>query len=164
MGNLISNKQGHKHSNVDLSNGGTSVLVSFLALAGSRLAKVQSEIDLITWLVSRDQGVLGVGVVGFDLSDMPWSKNCEEFDRQKKFLRSVISRIRSKVDVQFVEYNPPYLETYTDCLNKLLDSFEFSMVSQTSPEWCLLPNKTLDKCEKHGVFLHEAGCVVCNDG
>lgn len=163
MSNTISNQQSTSNSDLHLSNGATSVLICFLAMAGSQLAQRECEIDLITWLSSRDQGILGSGVVGFDLSELPWSRLEDEFRHQKIFLANVIDRIQLGLDAPLVDYDPPHLDVLASGLLELLSSFEFSMINASQPEWWLLPSPTQEKCDTHRVFLHEAGCVVCND-
>ncbi len=163
MANVISNDSADESVFLQLSNGGMSVVVSTLALSGSHLAKEKHEIDLVTWIASRDQGVLGSGVVGFDLVDLPWAKTEEAFGQQKQFMLRVIGRIREKEDFCHLDYDPPYVDEYMDKLEILFTSFLFRHVGDEEPSWWLPPDEQLTKCEKHGLYMHVSGCVVCND-
>ena len=111
MGNLITNKSIGQEDQLNISNGSMSVLISSLALSGSFLAKDEAEIEFMTWIVSRDQVILGMGTVGFDLQDMPWSKKEATFSKQKSFLLNVIQRVKSGVDLNLLKYEPCLLYT-----------------------------------------------------
>jgi len=163
MANMITNNSVDENVYLRLSNGGMSVVITILSLAGSHLAKKTCEVDLVTWLASRDQSVFGVGVVGFDLAELPWSKKEETFIRQKDFLLKVVERVGSKEDLYQLDYDPPYIDEYVETLFVLVNSFSFHNVSDEKPSWWLPPDKQHKKCEKHGVYMHANGCVVCND-
>ena len=162
MTNNISNQSSISGLFLQLSNGGTSVFVSVMTLSGSDLAKSQLEIDLITWIASQDQSILGLGMVSFDLGEMPWSQSLDEFIHQKEFLNSVIERVKTLEDLSLLDYEPPFVLDYMETFQKMLNEFEFEFVSQDEVYWPLKPEKNI-KCKKHGVFKHRKGCVVCND-
>ncbi|WP_411906880.1 hypothetical protein [Rhizobium mayense] len=50
----------------------TDVFMEVLAIAASALAQARSEQAFASWIASRDQAVLGLGAVGFDIAEMPW--------------------------------------------------------------------------------------------
>lgn len=58
---------------IGMSNGLTSVFIEVLAISGSILAKTNREKEMIIWLAQRDQSVVGIGTVGFDIDEMPWT-------------------------------------------------------------------------------------------
>lgn len=163
MANLITNDSVDENAFLQLSNGGMSVLTSTLSLAGSHLAREKYEIDLVTWIASRDQGIVGLGVVGFDLVDLPWSKQENIFGRQKEFLLQVIERVGSRDDMHHLDYDPPHLDEYSSALRQLVKAFSFDDVGDEAPSWWLAPDEQGRKCAVHGVYLHVHGCVVCND-
>ena len=163
MGNLITNKSIGQEDHLNISNGSMSVLISSLALSGSYLAKNENEIEFMTWIVSRDQGILGMGTVGFDLQDMPWSENEAIFNKQKAFLLSVIQRVKSGVDLNALRYKPKFLQQNIEAFEKMISSFLYSHIKKENTLVWMPPKEKQLKCEEHGVFLHEHGCVVCND-
>ncbi|MGG3507727.1 hypothetical protein ABES58_19860 [Paenibacillus lautus] len=75
MGNAISLPKGLEHlvDSLHMSNGLTSVFIEVLAISGSQLAKTNRERELIIWLAQRDQAIVGIGTVGFDIDEMPWT-------------------------------------------------------------------------------------------
>ncbi len=158
MANCISNDKSEEKLFLQLSNGGTSVFISVLALAGSRLARIDPEIELITWLASQDQSILGIGVVGFDLMELPWSSSKEIFKEQHTFLRRVIAQAKTKETLQLLNYDPSCQSTWT-----LLKKCLMILYILEKSQWILKPDVFGEKCEKHGVFKHLEGCIICND-
>ena len=162
MGNSITNKSVGQQDYLKISNGSMSVLISSLALSGSYLAQDEIEIDFMTWIVSRDQGILGTGTVGFDLQDMPWSEKEATFRKQKAFLLNVTQRVKSGVDLNCLSYKPKFLQQNIEAFEKMISSFLYSHIKKENTLVWMPPKEKL-KCEEHGVLLHEHGCVVCND-
>ncbi|MGG1942855.1 hypothetical protein ABFY57_24575 [Paenibacillus polymyxa] len=74
---------------IGMSNGLTSVFIEVLAISGSVLAKTNREKELIIWLAQRDQSVVGIGTVGFDIDEMPWTIG--SFESEKDFILDTIS-------------------------------------------------------------------------
>ena len=164
MGNIISNDKSETKLSLTLSNGGTSVFISVLALAGSQIAKTDAEVELITWIASHDQSILGRGTVSFDLQELPWSSSEAIFVQQKNFLLSVIRRVRTKEDLTCLEYDPPFVAEYMTTFEHMLHDFHFEYkTSSDDVSWPLKPEKLGERCFKHGVFKHVQGCVVCHD-
>ncbi|MFD0697693.1 hypothetical protein ACFQZT_26820 [Paenibacillus sp. GCM10027628] len=73
---------------LSISNKATIVLLEVLALSGSDLAVTDREKEFIVWLNQRDQSVVGIGTVGFSISEMRWTKR--DFNEERRFLLSVI--------------------------------------------------------------------------
>lgn len=92
------------NSDIDMhmSNGGTSVFISVIGLSGSRLAKTDDQKKLIVWLMEKDQSRVGIGTVGFSLSEMPWTK--DKFDDEKAFLLNVINAVKQKLGWDTLDY------------------------------------------------------------
>ncbi|WP_235332709.1 hypothetical protein [Paenibacillus polymyxa] len=74
---------------IGMSNGLTSVFIEVLVISGSVLAKTNREKELIIWLAQRDQSVVGIGAVGFDIDEMPWT--IDSFESEKDFILDTIS-------------------------------------------------------------------------
>lgn len=70
------------------SNGCTDVLLTVIGLSGSKSAQANDEKNMIIWLMEKDQSAVGMGTVGFDISEMPWKKAC--FENQKHFMNEEI--------------------------------------------------------------------------
>lgn len=66
---------------IGMSNGLTSVFIEVLAISGSILAKTNREKEMIIWLAQRDQSAVGIGTVGFDIDEMPWT--IDSFQNEK---------------------------------------------------------------------------------
>jgi len=83
MGNLITYKT-DPSKNIQMSNGLRTVLISVLCLAGRDMADTNEKRDILIWLAQRDQSIFGLGIVGFDITEVCWS--IDYFDEQKAFL------------------------------------------------------------------------------
>lgn len=59
------------------------MFIEVLVISGSILAGTNREKELIIWLAQRDQSVVGIGTVGFDIDEMPWTVN--SFASEKDF-------------------------------------------------------------------------------
>lgn len=173
MSNIIKMHAGH--SNIDewlsMSNGGTSVFITVLVLSGSRMAEGQREKELIVWLAEHDQDVVGIGTVGFDISDMPWTR--ENFADEKAFIIRVIEGAETKLGWKTLNYEPSEerILSYLSSFKRLVEGFEEIDIDERSyDEWielcddpvCGIP-KGFPKCQVHNVYLHFGGCVACND-
>lgn len=71
-----------------MSNGTIDVFIDVLTLSSSALAKAEQEKLLTVWLAEKDQAVVGLGTVGFDLCEMPWT--AEGFVQEREFLCRII--------------------------------------------------------------------------
>ena len=150
---------------VHASNGGTSVLISVLTLAASHLAQSENEIRWASFLAGHDQDVLGLGNVGTDIDDWPWSMT--EFEADKAFLLKLILAAKRQTNWRMLDYEP-HLEMATkllDTLRTLIEAFavEHINTSKTLEErWWFTPAKP-ELCALHKVYMHDCGCVICHD-
>jgi hypothetical protein len=164
MANIITNKHWNTSEVLPMRNGLTSVVISLLALNGSALAATDAEKELVVWLASHDQNCFGIGAVGFDLSDIPWTT--ERFEAEKSFLLNVIRRAKSKQDWVLLRYEPREDWVY-DCLEMLHQMISHFFKEYINPRsalnWQVKKPATFIVCQKHGVLHHLNGCVVCND-
>ena len=150
MGNLITIKAVNQDIYLNISNGSMSALISALALSGSSLAKEDFQIKFMIWIVSRDQGILGMGTVGFDLEEMPWSNNEAIFNQQKAFMLKVIQRVRLGLDLHLLSYEPQFLGTHIETFKILVESFLFSHVNPDITLTWMPPKETQLRCAMHG--------------
>lgn len=86
------------------SNGCMSSLMTLIGLSGSKLARTDFEKNLIIWLVEKDQSHIGIGTAGFDITEMPWMREC--FDEQKLFMESVLEGVMNKIGWETLDYEP----------------------------------------------------------
>lgn len=152
-----------------MSNGLTSVFIDVLTLAGSRIAQSEDEKRLIVWLAEKDQSVVGIGTVGFDIREMPW--NTERFEENKRFILKVIEAAENKTDWDKLGYRTneelifPALKKFAELITQItVDNVDenaakewFGAAESGAPTLCGFP-----KCPKHGALLTLWGCLFCN--
>jgi hypothetical protein len=160
MGNIISNYKVDKDKYFRFTNGETSVLIATLVLSGSSLANSEWEKKCIIWLASHDQAISGLGVAGFDIDEIAWTKS--EFQNQKEFIFNVIDLALNKHNWHLLDYKPPYAHEYLQQFKELIEEYKEEYV-ESDKIWDLENSSSEpDKCSKHMIFLHENGCVICN--
>ncbi len=149
---------------VQMSNGLTSVFIAVLALAASRLPQTDHEKELATWIGSRDQSIFGLGMVGFDIAQIPWG--ADTFDQDKAFLLGVIEAAKAKTGWDRLDYaaREDWVMGSLDQFAVLVGAFSpKDIVTSKERSWPWGKPEVLALCEKHGVYQHVEGCVVCND-
>ena len=176
MGNIISfdGNVSENDDSLSMSNGLTDVFLDYLLVSGSELAKTDSEKILIVFLAEKQQSVIGIGNVDFDIIEMPWQKST--FESDKIFILKVINYAK-KLSFQKNIWNKLGYEPNRELLEYALDKFEILIKHMTEndidsdnfenllnesdkndPVYCGFP-----KCPKHGIFLSFFGCKFCND-
>jgi hypothetical protein len=154
-----------------MSNGLTSVFLSVLLLNGSALAISDREKELVAWLAGHDQAIRGLGTVGFDLSEIPWSEDC---DREKAFLIRVIDDAKSKRLWERLDYEPHFAVLGAlDQFRRMIDVFRKEDLEPSAcQQWSQSRPRQFLKCPEHGVYLtswsedgmfDECSCLLCND-
>ncbi len=165
MSNSISYDAKPNLESVHMNNGLTSVFVSVLALAASDLARTDEQRLWAAWIASRDQGIFGGGIVGFDLTQMPWKTVSLEAD--KDFWLQIIVAAKQKTGWERLDYQPreDWVFSSLDGFAVLIQAFEAAHVnSDEKRDWTYDARPTtLERCPKHLVYLHAYGCVICND-
>lgn len=157
---------------LSMSNGATNVLLDVLALSGSDLAVTPREKEFIVWLNQRDQSVVGIGTVGFSISEMPWTTR--DFIELKRFLLSVIDGAINKCRWEDLNYTPnEYMVVrilnhlcllITNFHEEFVDeSYYTYWVTDESDEEPTIPIG-FPKCSNHKVLLSCHGCLLCNNG
>ncbi|AJS58989.1 hypothetical protein [Paenibacillus sp. IHBB 10380] len=175
MGNQISmpNDSDHLVEALHMSNGLTSVFIEVLAMSGSILANTNREKEIIIWLAQRDQSVVGIGTVGFQIDDMPWT--LDTFDRERKFMMRTISGAMDGLGWERLSYEP-HKERIIECLNQfrlMINAFDKESIDlNIYLEWSEIEEDDdrstipigYPKCEKHDIYLSCHGCILCNNG
>lgn len=163
MGNIITNSK-FNNKIIQMSNGLTSVFIETICLAGSDIAIENYQKDLMIWFSQRDWILLGMGLEGFDISEIIWHKN--QFEQQKDFIIKVIDFAINKTNWDLLSYNPhEMIFTVLKDFKQMIIDFNIDFIDEKS-EINLFDFdgfvKKYDKCEKHKIYLHCQGCVICN--
>ena len=118
--NYKSNKDDLK-GDLNMSNGGTSMFINILCLSGGRLAETESQKRFMVFLAEKNQNVIGLGTVGFDIVDMPWDR--DSFDEDKAFMLRVIEGAMQKLGWETLGYKPneEFVTEYLDTFRKLIE-------------------------------------------
>lgn len=152
-----------------MSNGGTDVFISILALSGAVFARTESEKRLMVYLSEKDQ-ITGRGNVGFTIIEMPWAT--DTFEEDRNFIIKVINGARNKVGWEDLDYSPDeefishYLERFENLINRMTindireDALRNWLAESEAgdPVYCNFP-----RCNKHNIFLTCFGCQICNN-
>ncbi len=148
-----------------MSNGSTSVFIATLVLAASELAQNQREREWAVWIAGYDQSIFGLGVVGFDLTDLPWQ--AASFEDDHLFLQRIVAAAQSKTGWQRLSYEPreDWVQRHLEQFNMMLKALTKAHIAlcNAAPWPQLEKPAAFVKCTKHAVYLHAEGCVVCND-
>jgi hypothetical protein len=148
-----------------MSNGLTSVFTETICLAGSDIAVENYQKDQMIWFGQRDWMLVGMGLEGFDIVEMMWDK--ENFEEQQKFILHVIDRATKKTNWELLEYEPHEMifKTLTEFKQMICDfKKEFIETEKTIGIFDFDGTvKRYDKCNKHKIFKHVNGCVICNN-
>jgi hypothetical protein len=162
MGNLITCARLGDDRDLHLSNGSTDVLLTVLLLSGSALAASTWERELMTWLAEHDQGVFGAGMVGFDLDEIAWS--ADGFDVQRAFVLRTIDLALTRHRWDELSYDPPFVADQLRALRALVTDFRPDPAA-TAVTWSWMsPPRQLTLCDRHAVYVHDHGCLICHDG
>ena len=164
MGNIITNEKINDRA-ILMSNGLTSVLIDTICLAGSDIALEKYQQDIMIWFSQRDWMILGMGFEGFDIGEIIWDK--ENFYAQQKFILKVIDLATEKTNWDLLNYNPGEMifATLTD-FRQMIHDFKIEHI-ETENEISIFDFDGIinryDKCGKHRIYKHYAGCVICNN-
>jgi len=149
---------------IEMSNGLTSIFVSVLSLAASVLAQSDWQRELAAWFASHDQSVLGSGTVGFDISELPWSP--KSFVSNREFVLQVIDAAKSRVGWEYLGYEPceDWIKTCLDQFRAMVECFDPALVyeSESTVQTDNCPVELM-LCPVHRIYLHQHGCILCND-
>jgi len=147
-----------------VTNGGADVLLAVLCLAGAGLARTPQHERLLVWLGSQDQTLIGRGVAGFDLSDLPWDPG--SFAEDRAFLQAVVAAARARSGWERLGYSPrpDWVMADLEAFGALVAALEPPDVAwdEDRAPWLGWPAK-VERCPVHGIFQHAEGCLICND-
>jgi hypothetical protein len=162
MGNLVIYAHRPDLPALQMSNGLTSVFVAVLSLAAAELAEDDQQREIAAWIASRDQGVYGLGIVGFDVGDLPWRP--ETFALDRAFVLRVIEAALAQRGWERLGYQPreDWIRESLEGFRTLVEAFDVTHACWESWGFGDRPER-LVLCPKHGVYLHLEGCVLCND-
>ena len=155
---------------LQMGNGLTDVFLNVLVISGSALARTDSERRLVVWLAEKDQSRMGYGAIGFDLSEMPWTLNT--FDTDKNFLLQAVAAARNRLNWEKLDYCPDeeMLFPCLDHFSELISNFSFSKIQPKALEEWLAESDASDpvmsgfpRCPKHQTLLSIFGCHICNN-
>lgn len=150
---------------LDISNARTAVLFDVLALATCDLAESEWQRKLAYWVLQHDQSRIGLGAVGFDIAVM--GSTTEHFEQQHQFVLTVLDAALSKHGWERLPFTPTEEGVFPPPLKRLrelVSTFGREHIRPASEtDWTPdeLPRNGL--CASHRVYLHEFGCIVCND-
>lgn len=163
MGNAITYKAQPNIESIKMSNGLTSVFIDVLSLASSALSKSDRQRELAAWFASRDQSIFGSGVVGFDISELPWQT--ATFNADQDFILRSIDATAEKTGWERLDYEPRE-DWVSSCLNKfrlMVQAFVFEDARNLeSAAWLGGYPSSVTLCPIHQVYKYELGCVLCN--
>ncbi|MFN3429907.1 MAG: hypothetical protein ACK46X_08140 [Candidatus Sericytochromatia bacterium] len=139
-------------------------MLAVLCLAGAALARTPQHERLMIWIGSQDQTLLGRGVAGFTLAELPWEPLT--FDADRAYLRAVVASAQARTRWDRLSYTPrpDWLEADLDAFAALIEALTASDVAwdEDRSPWLGWPAEVL-RCPVHDVFEHAVGCLICND-
>jgi len=164
MSNSIVGKSDPKTLMVRMNNGATDVVIALLVMSGSENARRLSEIELSVSLAAKDQSIYGRGCIGFDIRDLPWAIERTEFQKDKEFLLKVVRIASNGSYSDRLDYEPglEFIRSCFEDLQLLLKELEYEDINDKTVDRKLMPQPPYRKCETHGCYLHQEGCVICN--
>ena len=163
-----------KEKDFSMSNGLTDVFIDYLLISGSKIANSISEKRIVVFFAEKQQSIVGIGNVGFDITEIPWEKGTFEGDKQ--FILKTIEYAKELINTDYV-INIFSYETSSESLIKIFNEF-INLIEQMSVEyidennlyeWIASSDSSdpinigFPKCEKHEIMLSLYGCKICND-
>ena len=153
---------------ISWSNGLTGVLLARIAVAAAELYQTDWEYEFARWIATIDQNCGPLGCVGFDLADIPWG-TLAQFPDRKRFVVEVVVHAASREVAYRLPYypNPDREDIHRECLRQfalMVHHFDPSRIDcLPASAWPYLFSPTAMLCERHRLFRHELGCMVCPD-
>lgn len=142
-----------------MSNGLTAVFIATIVIAASSQAVSSTQKRITIWLASRDQAMLGLGTVGFDIAELPW--DLATFVEDRGFLAHSVDRASNQFGWEVLGYTPD-AEVLFSKLQQFRRLLEHLKVADLSPAQYDDVDEFI-KCPTHNAYLHRGGCVICND-
>lgn len=164
MANVISSERVAGAKKIRMSNGLTAVVFDVLALAACARARTESEKKLAYFLAQHDQSRIGVGCADLEIATLGWSR--DEFEAQKRFVLAVIDDAAAHAHWELLPFTPnvEHVAAALAGLRALVEGFRKDAIApEDEYDWTATDLPSRGACEVHGVYLHELGCIVCND-
>ncbi|WP_291725602.1 hypothetical protein [Bernardetia sp.] len=163
MANTISNDNVRERDYLNMSNSLTGIFIDTLCLAGSDIAKEEYQKDIMIWFAQRDWSLLGLGIIGFDITEIIWDKSL--FQHQKKFILKVIERALEKANWNQLSYEPreDWIMSSLKTFKRMIEEFNLEHIEKEEIFEIIPFGNKYQKCEKHQIYLHIEGCVICNN-
>ena len=164
MGNTITSEHVPGSASLHMSNGLTSVVTDMLVLVGCDRAQTDWERKFVYWLVCHDQSRIGSGVVGFDVAQMGWTR--DDFEAERRFVLELVDAAIAKRGWERLPYSPreDWALDALGQLRTLVSAFTADAIGKVrEDDWVPAELPLHGTCEVHGVYLHEVGCIICND-
>ena len=166
MANIITNKRVNPDARIMLSNLSMAKFSELLVIAGSARAEKDHEKDLVIWIAQTDQDIRGLGMVSFDITEIPWERIM--FEEQKRFLIRTVEatfdlEIRKKLGFDPIE---PYFSEPFEKFGAMIEGFHSKNIYPATGGGIWDFNEGIkkhDKCPKHDVLLHAQGCIICGN-
>ena len=141
-------------ADIYLSNMGTTALLIMLVLSGTAIAGTEGEKNLVVFLAERDQTYRGLGVVGFDLNEMPWDRDA--FEDQVRFMIRVVDGALARTNWDKVQNFTPNIEQYAPLLESLKSMLsDLRLVDIEISEWA--PPAEYIICDDHPALMYDLG-------
>jgi len=166
MGTLITNEAVDDES-VSMGNALTSVFFETLCLAGGGIAALPWQKDLMIWFAQRDWTLTGMGFEGFDISRIIW--DAAVFEEQKSFIIEVADRALKETNWNLLGYKPDknLLFGALRVFKNMIQKYGADKIDTGNQIEIYDFDKKIKKyevCEKHKVYKHAEGCIICNNG
>ncbi len=147
-----------------MSNGLTSVFVSVLSMAISSISTENWQKRFAVCIASKDQAVVGGGMILFDIGCLPWSK--QNIEGERSFMLQAIDAAFAKTGWDRLSYQPRE-ESVNECLlqlRTLITTFSAEHIDSIGSDDDFADEPELfNFCARHGVYEHDYGCPVCHD-
>ncbi len=160
LSNIIGYPEQEELPELNLEDRKLHILCSVLALASSALASTPSQREIAFFFCSRDLRVLGPGMGGFDLGELPWGP---DFKADRRFLKSTCNAALRGLGWERLSYHPDqqWLLPALEFMRQIISLFKSDHVVDPDPTLRdLRPEEDL-KCAVHGVYVHKHGCLLC---
>lgn len=145
--------------NLVMSNALTAVFIDALCLTGGKIARRDSQKEIMVRLARMDASIRGDGFTGFSLESLFQGLDAGEGSR---FLQVVCKAVLAESRWNGLPYSPDVklLHQAIGRFNTMLQKAEDTMIAAAN----VVPVRAVYRqCPVHGAYMHESGCVICNN-
>ncbi|MFE9575112.1 hypothetical protein ACFYO1_01900 [Nocardia sp. NPDC006044] len=141
-----------------MTNGSTDVFCDVIALAGSAAAGTGWQQNLVLHFCDLARNARGFG--GFDMAELPWTRN---YNHEQKFFIDLLDRANRRTGWDQLHYNPS-IDHHLAAFTRMLTEFRPSQtIDSRFGDWTVAPNRYhLERCSRHGVYQGEFECRLCD--